>query len=768
MFVYLSRHIFMIQFKNLILRHIRYGLLLAALLCIVSSAHSSARRTTSNGIISSSVDSIINLNYNGAGPSAVQSVTINGSSLTNNLIVTPPANFEISPLPSSGFISTPITVSPSSGNVSNVTIYVRMRSGLADSTYQGSLLLSSGGANSKTILLKGTVNLKPILTVSTNSISGFKYVQGAGPSAIFSCTVSGISLSSDVVVTAPTNYEISPFGSGMFVSMGSIRITPSNGTLSPTTIYIRLKSGLSPNTYNGNLSVATTGGTTKTIGLSGIVSGTPELSVSSNTVTGIYNFMDTGIQIRKTVNIYGNNLQGDVTVSVPSAFAVSTDNVTYSYGSSLTIPKSALPAKLYIITYIPKLMEFTGNITLSSPGAASVNIAVSGEGLLQPAITVSKSSITSLDYNYNNGPSTPQSFSVSATNLIDSMNVIAPQNFEISDQPGGNYSTQLTFRSTNGTKTINNQTIYARMKSSLANGNYSGNIILNSAYATTKFVSLSGNVSSQPNINASVSSLSGLDYNVGQGPSAEKSVIISGSSLSSAILVVAPENFELSTSSGSSFSATSYILISVSNATASPTTIYIRLKAGLAIADYNESISLISTGVATQNISCSGSVINPVDLTVSTIGNGTVSWNNTTIPSGTILKVNKGTSKTLTLTPGANYKVFSVKYNGVEVKSNVNNNKYSTPAITTNSKIVVEFSFLNDLSEDNLHSERVYGDNHQIVIENFTPGTEISVYTINGILVKTLKVNSSKEELNLSPQNVYLLKTANKVYKVIL
>jgi hypothetical protein len=130
--------------------------------------------------------------------------------------------------------------------------------------------------------------------------------------------------------------------------------------------------------------------------------------------------------------------------------------------------------------------------------------------------------------------------------------------------------------------------------------------------------------------------------------------------------------------------------------------------------------------------------------------------------------VNKGTSKTLTLTPGANYKVFSVKYNGVEVKSNVNNNKYSTPAITTNSKIVVEFSFLNDLSEDNLHSERVYGDNHQIVIENFTPGTEISVYTINGILVKTFKVNSSKEELNLSPQNVYLLKTANKVYKVIL
>lgn len=756
-------------FKDMNLRRIRCSLLIATLFCIVSSAQSSTQSSTTIGIISSSVDSLINMNYNGTGPSAVQSFTINGSALTNNLIVTAPANFEISPLPSSGFISTPITISPSSGSVSNVTIYVRLKSGLADSTYQSNLTISSGGANTKTILLKGTVNLKPILTISASSISGFNYVLGAGPSAILTCNVSGISLTSDVIVTAPTNYEISPFNGGMFVSMGSIRITPSNGTLSSTTIYIRLKSGLTANTYNGNLSVATTGGATKTISLSGVVAGTPELKVSSNTINGIYNFIDTGIQIKKSINLYGNNLQGDITVSVPyGGFAVSADDVNYSYGGSFTISRSALPAKLYVYTYIPKMMEFTGNITLTSPGAASVNVAVSGEGQLQPAITVSKTSIASLDYNYNNGPSTPQTFSFSAANLIDSISAVAPLNFEISDQPGGIYSTQLTFRSTNGSKAVNNQTIYARMKSGLANGNYSGNIVLSSAYATSRTISLSGNVSSQPNITTSATSLSGLDYNIGQGPSSEKSVIISGSSLSSAILVVAPENFEISTSSGTSFSATSYILISVSNATASPTTIYVRLKAGLASADYNESISLISTGVATQNITCSGSVISPVNLTVSSIGNGTVKMNSTLIPSGTTLKVKKGTSSTLTFTPDANYKVFSVKYNDMEVQANVVNNKYTTPAITANSKIVVEFSFLNDLSEDNLHSERIYTENRQIIIENFAPGAEISIYTINGLLIKTLKVSSSKETISVSPQNIYLLKTAKKVYKVVL
>ena len=109
----------------------------------------------------------------------------------------------------------------------------------------------------------------PTLTVSKSSISsGLTYVSGSGPSAAQTFTVSGSNLTSNVTVTAPTNFEVSKDGSSY---AGSQTITAS-GTLSATTIYVRLKSGLAVNSYSGNITVASTGATSKTVSLSGSVS----------------------------------------------------------------------------------------------------------------------------------------------------------------------------------------------------------------------------------------------------------------------------------------------------------------------------------------------------------------------------------------------------------------------------------------------------------------------------------------------------------------
>lgn len=108
----------------------------------------------------------------------------------------------------------------------------------------------------------------PTLTVSKSSISsGLTYVSGSGPSAAQTFTVSGSNLTSNVTVTAPTNFEVSKDGSSY---AGSQTITAS-GTLSATTIYVRLKSGLAVNSYSGNITVASTGATSKTVSLSGSV-----------------------------------------------------------------------------------------------------------------------------------------------------------------------------------------------------------------------------------------------------------------------------------------------------------------------------------------------------------------------------------------------------------------------------------------------------------------------------------------------------------------
>lgn len=115
----------------------------------------------------------------------------------------------------------------------------------------------------------------PTVSVSPASLSGLDYVQGSGPSSAQTFTVSGNDLTANVNVTAPTNFEVSKDGS----SYAASQTITASGTLSATTIYVRLKSGLSVNSYSGDIAVESTGATSKTVSLSGSVTA-PAYTVS--------------------------------------------------------------------------------------------------------------------------------------------------------------------------------------------------------------------------------------------------------------------------------------------------------------------------------------------------------------------------------------------------------------------------------------------------------------------------------------------------------
>ncbi len=129
---------------------------------------------------------------------------------------------------------------------------------------------ASETSNSNEISVITAVSTDPTLVVSPSSITGLDYLINAGPSSAQTFTVSGSYLSSEnITVTAPTNFEISLNGS----SYGSnLTISNSGGTLSATTIYVRLKSGLSVASYAGNVSVSGGGASTVSIAMSGAVS----------------------------------------------------------------------------------------------------------------------------------------------------------------------------------------------------------------------------------------------------------------------------------------------------------------------------------------------------------------------------------------------------------------------------------------------------------------------------------------------------------------
>jgi hypothetical protein len=111
-----------------------------------------------------------------------------------------------------------------------------------------------------------------------------------------------------------------------------------------------------------------------------------------------------------------------------------------------------------------------------------------------PTILLSENSINGLNYIEGNGPSSPQSFEVSGSNL-DGTDVIlnTSTNFEISNSQAGTYNNSLTLSNFNGSTTE----IWVRLKSGLTFGNYSEDITVSGGGASTEVVSLTGNVTGQ-------------------------------------------------------------------------------------------------------------------------------------------------------------------------------------------------------------------------------------------------------------------------------
>lgn len=122
----------------------------------------------------------------------------------------------------------------------------------------------------------------PTIAVSETSRTGFSYVSGSGPSSTQTYTVSGTGLTENVVITPPTNYQISTDNSTWVTNPSTISLPWGSGTLASTTIYVRLKSGLTVGSYNSESITHTSGAATqKDVSCSGSVTAVPTVVVSS-------------------------------------------------------------------------------------------------------------------------------------------------------------------------------------------------------------------------------------------------------------------------------------------------------------------------------------------------------------------------------------------------------------------------------------------------------------------------------------------------------
>jgi hypothetical protein len=270
--------------------------------------------------ITTNPTSLTNLNYfTGMGPSTAGSFTLSGSALTplaDNITVTAPTNFEISTTSATAGFADNFTIAYTGGGFSS-TIYARLKTGLADATYNGNVTYPGGGVTTPTThALSGTVSPPvPTITLSPTSLTGLTYVVGTGPSTGSAYSVSGMFLSpaaDNISIVAPTNFEISTTLAGTYADNLTIPYTAN--TLPSTTLYVRLKIGLAQNSYSGN--IAHTGGGVITAineAVSGVVTavGTGACGTSTPIGTAKLNLDPTVVTVQGRLSVdteFGPNL----------------------------------------------------------------------------------------------------------------------------------------------------------------------------------------------------------------------------------------------------------------------------------------------------------------------------------------------------------------------------------------------------------------------------------------------------------------------------
>jgi hypothetical protein len=185
-------------------------------------------------------------------PSAEQSFVVSGFDLTEDVVITAPAGYEISFTSGSGFMPI-LTLTPDAGIVSETTIYVRLNAAEAD-TYDGDIELISAPAPDAFVELTGVAVVpSPELTVNPHALTAFEQQLGT-PSPQQTITVSGIHLVEDITIVSTGNYFVSTSAVGPFSQ--SVTLEETDGIVEPTQIFVQLNAPASGQ-HVGQITVST-------------------------------------------------------------------------------------------------------------------------------------------------------------------------------------------------------------------------------------------------------------------------------------------------------------------------------------------------------------------------------------------------------------------------------------------------------------------------------------------------------------------------------
>lgn len=129
-----------------------------------------------------------------------------------------------------------------------------------------------------------------------------------------------------------------------------------------------------------------------------------------------------------------------------------------------------------------------------------------------------------------------------------------------------------------------------------------------------------------------------------------------------------------------------------------------------------------------------------------------------------------GAAPSYSFTPANGWVINSILFNGNDVTDQIVNQVYTLPLLTTNSELIVTFSSNLTTPVQSVAGSKVKvgtSDSH-IVVEGLEKGRTVDLYDVNGQRLTSIKSEGELITIPVSKNTIYLLRTKEQTFKVIL
>jgi len=128
-----------------------------------------------------------------------------------------------------------------------------------------------------------------------------------------------------------------------------------------------------------------------------------------------------------------------------------------------------------------------------------------------------------------------------------------------------------------------------------------------------------------------------------------------------------------------------------------------------------------------------------------------------------------GAAPSYSFSPANGWIINSILFNGSDVTGQIVNGVYTLPLLVSNSELVVTFSSTATPSQSVISSKvKVSTSDSRIVVEGLEQGGVLDLYDVNGQRLTSIKSDGELINIPVSKNTIYLLKTKEQTFKVIL